>query len=79
LKTLKNFQTLFAVVSGLNNPSVMRLNQTMAELPPRSREVLNDLSTIISKDNNYGTYREVLRFSATPCIPFLGKEIANFL
>ena len=47
----------------------------MAELPLRSKEVLNDLFAIISKDNNYGTYREVLRFSATPCVPFLGRKI----
>ena len=79
LKILKNFQTLFAVVAGLNSPFLSRLTQTFAELPPRSREVLSDLSTIVSKENNHSNYKEVLRFSATPCLPFLDVLLEDLL
>jgi len=70
LKQLKNFQTLFAVLTGLNSSVVTRLNQTFLEIAPRSRETLNDLMQIISREENYKNYREFLRYSALPCLPF---------
>jgi len=71
LKQLKNFQTLFAVLSGLNSPQITRLQQTLLEIPQKTKEILNDMLSIMSKDNSYKAYRELLRTSALPCLPFL--------
>eukprot|EP01114_Cavostelium_apophysatum_P000982 TRINITY_DN10849_c0_g1_i1.p1 TRINITY_DN10849_c0_g1~~TRINITY_DN10849_c0_g1_i1.p1 ORF type:complete len:988 (-),score=251.34 TRINITY_DN10849_c0_g1_i1:62-3025(-) len=79
LKTLKNFQTLFAVLTGLNSPAISRLSQTMVEIPIKTKEVLNDLLSIMSKENNYKTYREFLRYSALPCILFLEVVLKDVL
>lgn len=73
LKTLKNFQTLFAVLTGLTTSSVTRLNQTWTEVTPRFKEIHNDLLAIMSRESNFKTYREFLRYAALPCIPFLGE------
>jgi len=79
LRTLKNFQTLFAVLEALNSTHVIRLSQTIAELPPRCKEVMNDFQAIVAKDNNYANYREMLKYSATPCIPFLDVMLSDIL
>jgi len=79
LKTLKNFQTLFAILTGLNNSAVTSLGQTFAELPIKTKETLNELLGIMSKDTNYKTYREFLRYSALPCIPYIEVTLKDIL
>jgi len=79
LKMLKNFQTLFAVLSGLNCNAISRLKETFNEIPIKSKEVLNDLLGILPKDGNNKTYREFLRYSALPCIPYLDIILKDVL
>jgi len=71
LKTLKNFQTFFAILTGLSSPLITTQSQTISELSARSKEILNDLLMITSKEQNNKFYRDCLFYASLPCIPFL--------
>jgi len=73
----KNFNSLKAVLGGLQCTPIFRLKQTWKQVPSRYRRVFRELSELMSEENNFYNYRMVLRESMEkpPCIPFLG----NFL
>ncbi|KAJ6243439.1 ras guanine nucleotide exchange factor i-related [Anaeramoeba flamelloides] len=72
LRNLKNFNSLISVLSGINSSAVHRLSFTFEELKPRLTETYEKLKTLTSGKDNYKNYREVLKKSELPCIPFLG-------
>jgi len=74
---VQNFNSLMAVLSGLNNSSVRRLKRTWALITPKALKELGQLEEVMAGTHNFGKYREVLaRIEAEedsgPCIPFLG-------
>ncbi|KAJ3290020.1 Ras-specific guanine nucleotide-releasing factor RalGPS1, partial [Blyttiomyces sp. JEL0837] len=78
LRKFNNFQTLKAVVSALNTPPIARLKKTWATVK-RKPEVadLNEHKTLLSEQNNYQSYRELMKTSISrPMIPFLATDAA---
>jgi len=69
--SLKNFNGIFAIMSGLQHPSVERLSQTWSGLRPQVKEQLKALKQLTSKDDHFKTYREKLEASVPPCVPHL--------
>jgi hypothetical protein len=76
LKTLKNYQTLFAVLAGLNSPNISKLISGSSDISPRSKEILNEL---LSNTKPLDKYKELLKFSEPPCIPYLNAFLNEIL
>jgi son of sevenless-like protein len=72
--SLKNYATREAVLAALNSTPVFRLKKTWDILSTKSRSTFETLMKFMDRDNNFVTYRQTIRSSNPPCIPFLGKE-----
>lgn len=73
----KNYNSLKAVLGGLQCTPIFRLKATWKQVPSRYRRLFRELSEIMSENNNFSIYRQEISTALRnpPCIPFLG----NFL
>ncbi|KAF7586318.1 cell division cycle- protein [Aspergillus hancockii] len=71
-RSLGNYATLMSIVSGLGQSPVFRLRQTWGLVNPQVRELLEELRDLMSSEKNWIKYREALRHTGPPCVPFLG-------
>ncbi|KAJ3034401.1 hypothetical protein HDV00_005057 [Rhizophlyctis rosea] len=84
---LNNYQTLMAIISGLNVSAVSRLKATWEAVDPKHRKTLEDLESTLSPQHNYRTYRALLEeaqansqsFKPSPFIPILGLVLKDLL
>jgi len=77
LKEMNNFETMMAIISGLIDTPIHRLNITKSAVGTRYSESLDDLHNLMSAQGSYSKYRAKLREildSKQPqhCIPYLG-------
>eukprot|EP01116_Phalansterium_solitarium_P022542 TRINITY_DN7483_c0_g1_i1.p1 TRINITY_DN7483_c0_g1~~TRINITY_DN7483_c0_g1_i1.p1 ORF type:complete len:750 (+),score=198.76 TRINITY_DN7483_c0_g1_i1:128-2377(+) len=70
LRESHNYNTLMAVISGLNHGAVSRLNQTWAALPKPYVSSLATLMTFTESSGNYRKYRKEVAESPLPLIPY---------
>lgn len=80
LETLHNFQSLQAVVSGLNTPPLTRLKRTWSRLPKKRLSRLQSIQKLMSESDNYQLYRRhiaLLDNSNFSIIPYLGVFIMD--
>ncbi|XP_055002546.1 ral guanine nucleotide dissociation stimulator isoform X2 [Sorex araneus] len=59
-RVLKNFSSLYAILSALQSNAIHRLKKTWEEVPRDSLRVFQKLSEIFSDENNYSLSRELL-------------------
>ncbi|XP_055988830.1 ral guanine nucleotide dissociation stimulator isoform X3 [Sorex fumeus] len=59
-RALKNFSSLYAILSALQSNAIHRLKKTWEEVPRESLRVFQKLSEIFSDENNYSLSRELL-------------------
>ncbi|XP_065216720.1 rap guanine nucleotide exchange factor 6-like isoform X2 [Planococcus citri] len=59
-KEYKNFNSLFAVISGLGHASVMRLKQTWEKLPTKYSKSFTDLQNLMDPSRNMSKYRQLV-------------------
>jgi len=73
----KNYNSLKAILSGLQCTPIFRLKNTWKQVPSRYRRLFRELSELMSEGNNFSIYRQEISQTLRnpPCIPFLG----NFL
>ncbi|ORZ22113.1 ras guanine nucleotide exchange factor domain-containing protein [Absidia repens] len=74
LRNLNNYNTLMAVLAGINNAAILRLKQTQ-ELIKKKKiyKRFQSLEKLMSSDRSYFSYRLALKASTTcPSIPYLG-------
>eukprot|EP01104_Vermistella_antarctica_P014558 TRINITY_DN460_c0_g3_i1.p1 TRINITY_DN460_c0_g3~~TRINITY_DN460_c0_g3_i1.p1 ORF type:complete len:1428 (+),score=393.76 TRINITY_DN460_c0_g3_i1:424-4707(+) len=77
LLKLKNFHSLTAIISGLNNAAVTRLKYTKSKLPKRSVELLNDMEKLTNMEGSYKRLRDHLAESSPPAVPYLGVYLMD--
>ncbi|KAJ1928155.1 hypothetical protein IWQ60_002322 [Tieghemiomyces parasiticus] len=77
LLTLNNFNTLMAIVSGLNFSAVSRLQQTWKSLAAKYGTQMRALDALTDPDRNFAAYRCRLRNQSPPCLPFLGVYLTD--
>ncbi|XP_075250418.1 son of sevenless homolog 1-like isoform X2 [Convolutriloba macropyga] len=78
LEELNNFSGVLHVISGLNYSSVSRLKMTHEKLPKETKDIKHGL---ISKyiDSNLKFYRDALKKSNPPLVPYLGNTFTTVL
>ncbi|OGE56594.1 hypothetical protein PENARI_c003G11399 [Penicillium arizonense] len=69
---LRNYSAVISILSGLESAPIYRLARTWAMVTQRSCDALRPLQAMVSSAQNYNAYRETLRMTVPPCIPFLG-------
>lgn len=72
LKELKNYNSLFAIISGLDHTAVARLKQTWAAVSPKNRKKFEELKSLMEPSRNFSTYRSLKQKNEVPpLIPFV--------
>ncbi|KAL9979326.1 hypothetical protein ACROYT_G016974 [Oculina patagonica] len=71
-KECKNYNSLFAIVSGLGHSSVQRLKNTWDKLPTKHSKAFEDLQSLMDPSRNMSKYRNLLNgeHGEPPLIPF---------
>jgi len=77
LRELNNFHLLTAVLSGINSSSISRLKWTLAKVPKRSKQVLQDLEAVMSMEGSFKCYRNALENATPPCVPYMGVYLTD--
>lgn len=57
LRTLNNFSSLTAIISGLNAADVQRLKLTWERVKPRHLSTLEELMRLMDNNRNFAQYR----------------------
>ncbi|KJE89917.1 hypothetical protein CAOG_009414 [Capsaspora owczarzaki ATCC 30864] len=78
-RSLNNFNAVMAVLAGMSNAAVYRLKKTWEALPNKVRSSYSELKELMSEQNNFGRYRQVLHSIDPPCIPFLGIYLTDLV
>ncbi|KTW32685.1 uncharacterized protein T551_00170 [Pneumocystis jirovecii RU7] len=74
---LNNYNTLMAIVSGLNSSTISRLKKTWNTLSTKSKNIFDNLRSITDCSRNYAIYRSRLKENLPPCLPFLGLILTD--
>ncbi|KAF8771177.1 Rap guanine nucleotide exchange factor 2 like protein [Argiope bruennichi] len=71
-KVCKNFNSMFAILSGLGHGAVSRLRATWEKLPTKYQKMFSDLQDLMDPSRNMCKYRNLLNSEHTqpPIIPF---------
>jgi son of sevenless-like protein len=78
-RQFNNFNSVVAIVSGLESSAVHRLKKTWAGLPSHITETFEQLKNLMSTEKNYLTYRNVVKLANPPCIPYLGVFLTDLV
>ncbi|KAM4729604.1 ras guanyl-releasing protein 3 isoform 2-T3 [Anableps anableps] len=76
---LQNFNTLMAVVGGLSHSSISRLKETHAYLALDVLKIWNEMTELVSSNNNYSNYRKAFNECRGFKIPILGVHLKDLI
>jgi len=79
LLELRDYHTLMAVLSGLNEGPVYRLKFTMEDVPERVRDSYKALQDLMDAQKSYSKYRESLSAAMAFAIPYLGVHLRDLI
>lgn len=71
LKEQKNLNSFFAVMFGLNNSAVLRLNKTWERLPNKTKRIYCAYERLMDPSRNHRAYRLTVSKLSPPYIPFM--------
>lgn len=80
-KECKNFNSVFAIISGLGHASVSRLRLTWEKLPSKYQKLFNDLQELMDPSRNMSKYRQLVALemsqkrSLIPFYPVVKKDL----
>lgn len=80
-KECKNFNSVFAIISGLGHTSVSRLRLTWEKLPSKYQKLFNDLQELMDPSRNMSKYRQLVaselaqKRSLIPFYPVVKKDL----
>ncbi|XP_026092708.1 rap guanine nucleotide exchange factor 3-like isoform X3 [Carassius auratus] len=70
-KELKNLNSFFAVMFGLSNSAVQRLNKTWERLPNKTKRIYCAYERLMDPSRNHRAYRLAVAKLSPPYIPFM--------
>ncbi|KZT73839.1 ras GEF [Daedalea quercina L-15889] len=76
-RTLQNYSTMTAIVSGLATPPIRRLKRTWEQVSARAMGQLRDCESTIDTAKNFTNYRQTLARITPPCVPFIGVYLTT--
>lgn len=80
-KECKNFNSVFAIISGLGHTSISRLRLTWEKLPNKYQKLFTDLQELMDPSRNMSKYRQLvsselaLKRSLIPFYPVVKKDL----
>lgn len=80
-KECKNFNSVFAIISGLGHASVSRLRVTWEKLPSKYQKLFSDLQDLMDPSRNMSKYRQLVvmemaqKRSLIPFYPVVKKDL----
>jgi len=79
-KEAQNYNSMFAIVSGLNHTAVSRLKLTWERVPEKYSKLLSDLNLIMDPSRNFSRYRNMIKSEAVkppliPIYPMVAKDL----
>jgi len=77
LRTLNNFSGCIAILSGLNNAAVYRLNKTKEVLKEKYKIKFDALIPLVDTTKSHRNYREAIRQAVPPVLPHLGVFLTD--
>ncbi|XP_028415859.1 ras-specific guanine nucleotide-releasing factor RalGPS1-like [Dendronephthya gigantea] len=80
LRAMGNFNSLKAVLGGLQCTPIYRLDDTWKELSSKRRKQYRSLTNLMSEEDNFAAYRnelDNLMDKNVPCLPFLGDFLTQ--
>uniref|UniRef100_A0A672JIJ1 Rap guanine nucleotide exchange factor 4 n=1 Tax=Salarias fasciatus TaxID=181472 RepID=A0A672JIJ1_SALFA len=70
-KEYRNLNAFFAIIMGLSNPAVCRLNQTWEKLPSKFKKLYGEFENLMDPSRNHRAYRLTVSKLEPPIIPFM--------
>uniref|UniRef100_A0A671MG64 Rap guanine nucleotide exchange factor (GEF) 5a n=1 Tax=Sinocyclocheilus anshuiensis TaxID=1608454 RepID=A0A671MG64_9TELE len=69
--SLRNLNSSFAIIMGLNTAAVSRLNQTWEKVPGKFKKLFSELELLTDPSMNHKAYRDAFKKTKPPKIPFM--------
>ncbi|KAL7722256.1 Ras guanine nucleotide exchange factor [Entamoeba marina] len=79
LKKIQNFDGMKAVITALQSVAVYRLKVSWEILPIKTKELFNELTHLVSEDNNFAELRKQMKIVTPPTIPFIGSTLTDLI
>ncbi|KAF5381236.1 hypothetical protein D9757_007853 [Collybiopsis confluens] len=76
-RTLNNFSSMIAIVSGLNTPPIRRLKRTWEQVSQRHMAQFGACEVTLDSNKNFLKYRSMLASVVPPCVPFIGVFLST--
>ncbi|KAF9267558.1 ras GEF [Marasmius fiardii PR-910] len=76
-RTLNNFSTMIAIISGLNTPPIRRLKRTWEQVSQRYMAQFGACEVTLDSNRNFNKYRSMLASVVPPCVPFIGVFLST--
>ncbi|KZT11988.1 ras GEF [Laetiporus sulphureus 93-53] len=76
-RSLQNYSTMTAIVSGLATPPIRRLKRTWEQVNARIMSQLRMCESTIDSTKNFSNYRSTLARISPPCVPFIGVYLTT--
>jgi len=77
LRSLQNFNTLMAIVAGLNNTAVYRLKYSREDVFTKYVNAFSEMEKLMSSHGSFKYLRDTLHKVNPPCIPYLGVYLTD--
>ncbi|KAI8926456.1 ras guanine nucleotide exchange factor domain-containing protein [Entophlyctis helioformis] len=72
-----NYNTLFAILAGLDSTTIARLRRSWEGQSAKTQAMFDYLKRIADHNRNYAEYRQRLRQSPVPTLPFIGLFLTD--
>ncbi|KAI8911038.1 ras guanine nucleotide exchange factor domain-containing protein [Gorgonomyces haynaldii] len=76
-RELNNYNTLMTILAAFNSSPIHRLKKTWDLVPQKIMSGLDNLKDLMNSIKNFNSYRNALRHSNPPCVPFLGCYLTD--
>ncbi|KAL2913029.1 hypothetical protein HK105_207484 [Polyrhizophydium stewartii] len=80
LRMYNNYNSLIAVIAGINSSPIARLKHTLQHISDHQIYAeFKELEDLMSSFKSFARYRVALKQSSSPCIPYLGMFLRDLL